>query len=309
MKKVFQFAVFTLLIAALAGTAVAQKKSKDETFKEIATLTNTKKPEDSEKAYQLAKEFFAQNPKEKGDVVTKIKDWIKRYRENKFYSAIDAKDFALAFPLGKEILADEPENTSVTMLLAYGGFDALAQKQDKSYGDDALAYGKKSLELMEKGNLPSNFAPFANKEDALAWMYYIIATFTSDKNLKEAAGHYYKATLYESQIKKTSQPYYVIAYYYESLYEKLSEALKAKAKGLSDAEFKAETEKVDKIVDQMMDAYARAYTLGTAEKNPNAAAWKDRLTQVYQYRKKTTAGLDAFITYIVSTPFVDPTGF
>ena len=309
MKKVFQFAVFTLLFAVLAGSAVAQKKSRDETFKEIATLSNTKKPEDSEKAYQLAKEFFAQNPKEKGDVVTKIKDWMKRYRENKFYAAIDAKNYAVAFPLGKEILADEPENTTATMLLAYAGFDALAQKQDKSYGDDALAYGKKSLELMEQGNIPSNFAPFLNKEDALAWMYYIIATFTSEKNLKEAAGNFYKATLYESPIKKTSQPYYVIAYYYESLYEKMSEALKAKAKGLSDAEFKTETEKVDKVVDQMMDAYARAYTLGTAEKNPNVATWKDRLAQVYQYRKKTTAGLDAYITYIVSTPFVDPTGF
>lgn len=310
MKKLFQVSVVALLTFTFAFSSLAQKqKSKDDYFKEIATLSNTKKPEDLEKAYQLAKEFLVNYPKEKSDNANKLKNWVKDYRENKFYKSIEAKSYAEAFALGKEILTDEPENTSVTLHLTYGGFDSMATKKDKSFADDTIKYAKQTLDLLEKGSFPKTFSPFTSKDEAIAWMYYIIANFSQEKDVKEAAVNYYKATLYETQIKKSSQPYYVIAVYYEDAYQKASTDLKAKSKNMSDAEFKTESEKVDKLIDQMLDAYARAYTLGVAEKNPSAPAWKQRLAQVYEFRKKTSAGLDAFITYVSSTPLADPSKF
>jgi hypothetical protein len=312
MRKFFQIIVLTFLTASFVISAWGQKqRSKDEYFKEIGTLSNTKKPEDMEKAYELAKEFVVKFPKENNENAKKLKDFIKRYRENKFYVTLEAKKFAEAFVIGKEILAEEPDNTSITMNLAYGGFDALARSRDKSFGDEAIKFGKQTLELLEKGSFPSSFAPFQNKEDAIAWMYYVIGTFSSEKDLREAAINFYKATLYESKVKNTSQPYFIIAAYYEQLFDKMSKDLNAKvtAKTISDADYKTENEKINKIINQMLDGYARAYTLGTAEKHPEAPAWKDRLTQVYQYQKKTTAGLDSFITYVINTPLADPSTF
>lgn len=312
MKKLISVAVLTLLVTSIVTTAFAQKqKSKDEYLKEIATLSNTKKPEDLEKAYQLSKEFFVKYPKEDNENAKKLKGFIKRYRENAFFKSFEEKKYAEFYAIGKEILTEQPDNVEITMNMGYGGYDILLKTNEKTYAEDSLKYCKLTLELMEKGNVPTNFSPFTSKDEALAWMYYVIGHFSSEKDLKESAVNFYKATLYESTIKKSSQPYYVVAYYYEKVYEQAAGDLNAKvqAKTISDADYKTETEKVEKIIDRMMDAYARAYKLGEAEKNPAVTTWKQRLAQIYQYRKKTDAGLDSYITYIVSTPFADPGSF
>lgn len=297
MRKMFQVFVLAVLTVSLTITAMAQKqKSKDEYLKEISTLSNTKKPDDLEKAYQLSKEFFTVYPNEKGDNINKLKEFIKRYRESKFFTSIDSKKFADAFAIGKDILADEPEKVDISLNLAYGGYSALAQNGDKKYADESTLYAKQTLELMQKGIFPKHYAPFNNKEESLAWMYYIIGNFSQDKDIKTAATSFYKAIQYETQIKKSSQPYLVIANYYESVYEQM-------------AKDKAEEAKVKKVIEQMLDAYARAYTLGTSEKNPGAESWKQRLAQIYKFSKGTDAGFDAYVKYIVTTPFADPSQF
>lgn len=312
MKKLVLVAILSLLATSFVTSIFAQKpKSKDELFKEIGTLSTTKKPEDMEKAYQLAKEFIVRFPKETSENAKKLKDFVKRYRENSFYKAFEDKKFADFFTIGKEILTDEPENIVITMNLGYGGYDAVLKSKDKSFGEDAIKYCQKTLQLLEAGNLPSSFAPFTNKEEAIAWMYYVVGYFSAEKDMKEAAINFYKSTLYESSLKKTSQPYIAIAYHYENTYEKSSGDLKAKvtAKTISDADFKTETDKINAILDQMIDAYARAFKLGEVENHPAKDEWKKRLTQIYLFRKKPEAGLEAFITYIVSTPLKDPSGF
>jgi hypothetical protein len=297
MKKILSVALLSLLAASFISTAWGQKpKTKEEYLKEISTLSNTKKPEDTEKAYQLSKEFVAAFPKENNDNAKKVKDFIKRARMGIFDQAFMDKKYEKLFTIGKEILTDEPENTSVAIVLGYSGYDAMVQG-NKSFTEDALKNAKLALELMEKGIVPPNFAPFTSKEEALAWLYYAIGYYSFEKDLKGSAISFYKSTLYESSLKKTSQPYAVIAEYYESIFESLSKATSPDA------------EKINKVADQMMDAYARAIKFGVTEKSPNLDRWKQRITQIYQYRKKTTAGLDPFMTYIVTTPFQDPSNY
>lgn len=312
MKKVILVAVLTFLVTSIITTVFAQKqKSKDEYFKEIAALSNTKNPEDMEKAYQLAKEFVVKFPKEDNENAKKLKNFIKGYRENAFYRAFEEKTYAKFFAFGKEIMTEQPENVEIAMNMGYGGYDILLKTNEKTYAQESLKYCKLTLDLMEKGHIPANYSPFSTKEEALAWMYYVIGYFSSDTDLKESAVNFYKSTLYESSIKKTSMPYYVIAYYFEKVYEQASTELTAKvnAKTISDADFKTENEKVGKIIDRLMDAYARAFKLGEAENNPAKDGWKQRLTQIYQYRKKTDAGLDSYITYVINTPLADPSNF
>ena len=234
-----------------------------------------------------------------------------RYRENAFFDALEAKKFSDSFTIGKEILADQPENILVSMNLGYGGYGAVLKNNDRSFGEDAIKYSKQTLQLFEAGNLPAKFFPFTDKEESLAWMHYVVAYFSVQKDIKESAAYFYKSTLYESSIKKTSQPYLVIAEYYESLYEALSTDLNAKikAKTIDDAQIKVANDKIDIILDQMVDAYCRAYKLGEVEKNPIKDEWKRRLTQVYLFRKKPEEALEAFINYVVTTPLKDPSLF
>lgn len=291
MKKIFSTVLLALLTVSIAGSVFAQKQlSKDELFNEVVKLSNTKKPEDTDKAYQYAKEYLTRFPKEKN--AQNIRPFVVNYRKYLFGNALNEKKFADLFTIGKEILSENPDDVEVTMNLGYGGYMAVLNKEN-SYADEGAKYAQTTLQIMEKGIFPKEYAPFTSKDEALGWMNLISGTLSFDKDEKTAASSLYKATLYETPIKKSSQPYVMIANYYENLYEKATKD-------------KADAATVSKIVDQLLDAYARAYTIGLAEKNPAAEGWKQRLAQVYKFTKGTDAGFDAYVKYVVSTPLKDP---
>ena len=312
MNRLFSTAVVLMLAVMLVSSASAQKpKSKEESLKEIATLSNTKKPEDMAKAYELSKDFLTRFGKEndKDGNIAKVRDFVNRYRENLFFTAADGKKYADAFAIGKEILAEQPNNVEVLMNLAYAGYNASATPEGKVYVDDAITYARKSTQLVEAGTAPKSFAPFKDKDEAMAFMYFIDGHLSITKDMKAAAGSLYKATQFEASVKNNSLPYYLIATYYEDLYGKMSTDLKAKGKTLSEADFKAASDKIDKVLDAMMDAYARACKRADAENSPNKAAWKDRLTQVYTFKNKTAAALPEYINYVNTLPMPDPGKF
>ena len=311
MKKLFSIAVLLMLAASFTSVSAQKKKSKDDLFKEIATLSNTKVPEDSEKAYQLSKEFLSRFGMDKDERVPKIRNYYNNYRQQSFYNAVEGKKYSDAFLIGKEILAEQPENTEVLMNLAFAGYNAFIGTRDKTFNDDSAAFAKKTLQLFEAGKLPAAFAPFKDQEEAIAFMNYVAGALGFEKDMKDAVTYIYQSTLHQSVIKNSSESVYLIATYYEALYETVSTDMKAKvaAKTISDAAVNTEMEKVGKILDLMMDAYARAFKRGEAEKNPSAVQWKQRLAQVYKFRKNTDAGLTEYINYITTTALPAPAKF
>lgn len=313
MKFLNNVVLLFLILAICSTSAVAQKpKSKDEAIKEIAALLATKKPEDTAKAYPLAKDFlvrFAKDNKDgKDKVIPQVKAFVEGYRDNSFYASVDDGKFADAFALGKEILGDRPDDVAVMLNLAHAGYKSLGANRDKTYAEDTIAFAKKAAQALESGSPAKSYAPFKDKDDAMAWMNYIPGFMLLDKDTKESAIYIYKATTFNSTIKDSSLPYYLISAYYEDVYAKLSTDLKARvaAKTIGDAELKAANERVTKSIELMMDAYARAYTKGEAEKNPNAAQWMGRLVQIYKFTNKTEEGLKEYVKLLILTPMPDP---
>lgn len=306
-------AIAFVLITLIAVSAVSAQKqpSKDELFKEIATLSNTKKPEDMEKAFQMSRDFLSRFGKDKDDRVGKIKTFYTNYRQTAFYSAIDGKRYADAFTLGKEILAEQPDNVDVLMNLSYAGYNASIGSKDRVFADDAVAFARKTSQLFDAGTMPKEFFPFKDKDTAAAFMHYIAGVLSYDKDMSSGVAEIYRATLPNSVIKDSADPYSMIASYYESQYESASKVLNEKvaAKTISDADYKTEKAKVDKIIDLMMDAYARTVTRAEAEKNPNLGIWKPRLVQIYKFKNKSEDGLTEFIKYANTMPFAEPVKF
>jgi hypothetical protein len=302
MKKLFLVAI----LLTMAFSAFAQKpKSKDDLYKEIGTLTATKKPEDMAKAYPLAKEFLEWFGKDDKD--GKVKMFVTRYREHEFLVALDANKYDVAFPLGKEILAEEPDNVEVLLNLGYAGYTA-ASSGNRAFVDDSLGYARKTVQLMEAGTLPKTYVPFKDKDEATAFMYFAIGNLSLDKDKKEGVSNIYKAMQYESKIKTNSAAYFLIAAYYEDTYTTLATELKTKADGkkASDAELSALADRVSKTIDLMLDGYARAVKMAEGDKNPDAAQWKQRLAQIYKFVKKTDSGLTEYINQVAATPMPDP---
>lgn len=321
MKRFLCAVCFLLLTAALTDSAFAQdsiypsdktntqdNKPKDELFGKIAKLTQTKKAEDTEKAYQLGKDFVAKYGKDNDEKAKKIKDFVDKYRLSAFDKKLNENKTAEGFALGKEILAQEPENSYVTMNLAYGGYDALIKSKDKTFADESVKYAKQTLSLFEAGKLPKTFQPFKDQAEVTALMYYVIGSFLLDANLKEAAQNFYKSIQYEAQFKKNSYPYYVISFYYEKEYEKAAAAYQTKhgSKTTEDAEMKADQAKLEKLIDRMLDAYARAIKFGEAEKNASTDAWKKRFTDIYKFRHQNETGMTEYLGKVSDTPLPDP---
>lgn len=304
-------AVALLTIVAVSAVSAQKQPSKDELFKEIATLSNTKKPEDMEKAFQMSRDFLSRFGKDKDDKIGKIRTFYTNYRQTAFYSAIDGKKNSEAFALGKEILAEQPDNVDVLMNLSYAGFNASIGSKDRVYADDAVTFARKTSQLFDAGTAPKEYFPFKNKDTAAAFMHYIAGVLSFEKDMNSGIREIYLATLPNSVIKDSADPYSMIASYYESQYESTSKVLNEKvaAKTISDADFKVEKAKVDKIVDMMMDAYARTVTRAEAEKNPNLGIWKPRLVQIYKFKNKSEEGLTEFIKYVNTMPLSEPVKF
>jgi hypothetical protein len=309
MQTFFRIAAFSLILLGLTTISFAQDKGKkDETINKIAKLSNSKKPEENEKAYLMAKEFIVAYGKDNDDKTKKIQDYINGYEFNKINGLIDTGKFDDAFLLGKDMLERNPEEVYVLINLAYAGYEALTKKQDDSFGGDSITFAKQAIALIEKGKLPKTFTPFKNQNDATAWMYVIIGNFSESFDPKEAVINYYNALKYDSEVKSQTGIYTAIASYYETKREEADKDFKVKhgLKSKEDAEMKADKVKIDAILDLMIDIYARAVKIAEAEKNPKLEGIKKRYAEIYKFRKQSDAGLNELLDKILSTPMPMP---
>ncbi|MCS6874265.1 MAG: hypothetical protein N2Z23_08290 [Pyrinomonadaceae bacterium] len=303
MKK---FLLLVLFFAVSTGF-YAQSKEKDELFNKIAKLTQKKKPEEIDKAYQLSKEFLAKFGNDTDEKTKKIQEFVLNYRLMKFNQLLNQAKIKEAIPYGKEILESDPENSYVTMNIAYAGYELYTKNQDKSLAKEATEYAAKTIQLFQNGKLPKEFAPFKDKDEAEALMHYVIATFAVDSDIKQAAKHFYQSIQFNSQIKTQFYPYYVIAFYYEKLYENSIKELNQKPEIKPDDESKIR-EKINTIIDRMIDAYARAVKLSENMDNPLKVELRNRLIEAYKFRHQTEKGIEEYLSKVVNTPMPDPMG-
>lgn len=312
MKRFLLSVCLLFSIAFLNYSAVAQRvETEGELFNKISALTKTKKAGDQEKAYKLSKIFLQKFGKGESAEVKKIRDFVVSYEMSQLGKMTDEGKTAEAFAFGKEILVANPDNADTTMLLAYAGYQAFIKKQDKSFGADSIIYARKTLQLIGENKLPKNFAPFSNQAEATAFMHYIAGSFLVDSDLTDAVNNFYKAIQFDSKVKNIAFPYYIIAFGYEKKFEKMSADFEAKhgKKTTEDEAMRTDNAKLEKLLDAMMDGYARAAKLGEAEKNPSAAVWKTRFSQVYTFLKSSDAGMNDYYDKILTAPMSDPSTF
>jgi hypothetical protein len=267
---------------------------------------------------------------------TNTPKWEKAYSEEKdkvgkkalldrFDTANKNKNWDEVYASGKEIIAKYPDEFSAVELeLGSIGYDELIDRQNSKYSDQTLTYAKQSLADLEAGKQfkPGfGIAPFVykSKEDAVAWMNLTIGSiyFIGQKNKQAALPFLYKATLAPaaSDVSKNPNPYDFIGQYYFDEINKLVEQLKA----LHDDQKETDTpdvakQKLDKYnaltamlngtAERAMDAFARAYTLGT--KPDYKTRMKKNVQDAYKVRFGKETGVDEWIAGTAKKPFVDP---
>ncbi|HEU4767581.1 MAG TPA: hypothetical protein VFS77_09405, partial [Pyrinomonadaceae bacterium] len=303
--------VSAMNLSAETQDAACAQEAKDALYKTFVDNRQNDQP----KAFDAAKKYLAcpeGTPNEaQQKILDYLKRWTKAYEEGKRKNDLDdalynKKDYDLAFKLGREILATEPEYVKGLVDLGANGYLVVKLKNDQVTGE-ALQYARKALQLLESGKTLENWGPLQNKDVAVAYLNYTIGSLTVEKEPAAALKHLLKSAQFETPLKKSAVTYALIAGAYETgPYATQSQEYKDKYLNKDETpESKLALANINQLVDRMIDAYARAVALAGTDANLAAqkTAWNESLMQWYKFRNNNSdTGMTEFVAGILSKP-------
>jgi tetratricopeptide (TPR) repeat protein len=262
-------------------------------------------------AYQTAKEYLQHYAKEKDQYADYVQRWVTAYERVERLRQLrhlvyDDRNYAEAFKLGKQVVAENPNNLDSLITLANAGYLA-ANARNESFNSEALGYAQSAIQMLDAGKTPENWDPFKGKADTLAYLHNTVGLIKLKTAPDDAINSLLKAASLESDLTKLPTLYYYLARAYETgPYAKLSADYQARFAGKPEsAESKQALDKLNQVIDRMIDAYARAIAVAGNEAAyaANKTAWMTTLTNFYKFRHADSdAGLTEFIASAPSRP-------
>lgn len=302
MKRTIILLAVAVITAAFAAPALAQTKECTDEFKSATYqkwYDNRKEHQDV--AAQAAKDYLATCTTE-DQYSAALKKFVTAWDDlnkdaaikQEFKAAYEGKKYADQIRLGKQIVANDPENSSIYIVMGLAGLG------DPAVLNESAEYAKKAITMVEAGK---PFSPATtSKDQALAYLNYVVAKSIIKNSPADAIPHLLKTLRYESDLKKNAQVYAELAGAYgEGPIAKLSADYTAQFKTES-PESKLAMANINQMIDRQIDALARAAALSDAA---NKKAVMDVLTGLYKDRNKSEAGLNEMIASILSKPIPD----
>src|SRR5262249_897560 len=160
------------------------------------------------------------------------------------------RNYAEAFKLGKQVMAEHPDSLESMIALGNAGYLAAGAKNE-TYNAEALTYANKSIQLIEAGKAPETWQPFKGKEDTLAYLYTTVGLLKLKSAPNEAIDAFIKTAQLDSELKKVPLTYYYLALAYQNgPYAKLSaDYQKNFADKAESPESKAALDKLNQVMD------------------------------------------------------------
>ena len=308
MKQTIKLLALAAAMAWLTVPAVAQKQECTEENKNAWYKTfydnRTGTEEQQKTAYEAAKTYIESCPDDPNDAQLKpMKKFVAAYTamlEKKkaaedFKKAVDSKNYADQMRSGKLLLATEPDNVDLNVVLGVAGLG------DSNLLNESAQYAKKAISLLGSGKSTKVFS----NDQALAYLNWTVAKSKLTSAPAEAISDVLKAAKFETEVKKKPELYLDLAAAYESgPRAKLSDEYTASLKP-----DKTETDQsklillnLNAVIDNQIDAEARAAAVTT-----DAGRKKEivtELTSLYKYRNKTAT--DANVTELVASVLSKP---
>lgn len=248
----------------------------------------------------------------------------KLYKD--FDTAARGGNWDQVYALGKQILADNPDQLDVTLVLGSIGLDeSLKTPANKKYNNDTLTYANLAIDKINAGKTSDNFGAYGkyeykSKENALGWMNWTIGNilyFHTDGREKDALPYLYQATKYNSEIKDFPEIYRAMGRWYLNKVVEMEKVRNTKltaAENVDTPETLALLAQNKGYAARAIDAYSRAYKL--AKDNPKTPKeYKDnifgKLQELYKFRydeatMKTDAKINSDVAVIMNKPLPNP---
>ncbi|HEX2270992.1 MAG TPA: hypothetical protein VHH35_15715 [Pyrinomonadaceae bacterium] len=309
--KSLVMAVLVAVSVMTAGSVVFAQKETDDPAK-IAMyqrFLDNRLP-NPRVAYQAARDYLQKYTKDKDEYTDYLSKWVAAYerdeRKVNLPILINEKKFDEAYKTGAKILADEPDYLRAQIDLGYAGYIAASAKNE-THNAEALSYATKAIQAIEGGKVPSEWAPFKGKDDTLAYLNYAVGFLTLKTDPNKAIDSLLKAASYQSDIRKTPSTYYFLAVAYEAgPYKTLSTAYQTEFAGKPETPAsKAALEKLNVVMDRIIDAYARAIASSGTDPKTEASRkeWQAQMSNYYKFRNNNSeAGMTELIAGVLAKP-------
>lgn len=243
----------------------------------------------------------------------------------RFNNGFKAENWDEVYAAGKDVLAQEPDNLDVILVLGSIGYDQSFKKNYK-WNDDTLRYAKMAIQKLNEGKTSPKFGIFQytynNKDNALGWMNLTVGyiMYYAQNNKKDALQYLYKASQANSDTKTNPVVFETIGRYYLEETGRIAEQVKTKAAAMSDSDTKEvkdqKTAEIKGLVallngnaERAIDAYARAYKV--TKTDAATKAYRDglyaKIQNLYTVRFQKSDGIDTYIAGVVGKPMPDPT--
>jgi hypothetical protein len=315
-------AVFaTPAFAQDAGACVREAEAKVALYQKFlanyrGTVVQQKAANESGKEY-LSK--YGNCPDEADKKVAQfVQRWLGKYEkaEREFIctETFRKKEYARTFEVCQVVLNDEPDNLEWLLLLTRAGYgNVTSAPPDNSLNADAGRVAGRAAKLIESGNAPAKWEPFASRDEALGFLYYAQGVFTRETSPADAAGAFVKAAQSNSSFKREPTTYtYLVTIYETNELKKLADeynATFAEGQPIPDnkkAQYDRMLAQIERVQDRIIDALARAVSILKSDPNSDATrknALMGRLTAYYKGRHQDSdAGLAEFIATVLNHP-------
>src|SRR5688500_12483277 len=174
LLKRIMFASFVVAVSlATIGSTQAQVVETDDQAKiDIYTRFYNNRINNETVAYQAAKEYLAKYPKDDDAYTRYLKPWVALYdkwdRKQRVPQLIyDQNNFAEGYRLGKQVLAENPNDLATLMYLGYGAYLASTADRNEYIMIEARGYSQKPNSVIVDGPAPVQYTPIRSITDDL----------------------------------------------------------------------------------------------------------------------------------------------
>lgn len=272
-------------------------------------LENKKVPiaERQKIAYEAARDYVKRYSGEQDSHLAEMRRFVNEYERVmanfELHEAITAKKYAKAFEIGRASLKKDAENFYVLATLAQVGY-AQAQAGDASLNEETIDYLKRAVVLAEAEKF-SHADPFASVPDARGFLNFALGWFLRAQAPVDADAALVRAVKAGGRYKDDALTYNLLGIAILKEYGQVSAEYNEKFGGKQGSpEQQAALQRIVKLGERAVDAYARAVALSTKpEQQEGRGKLLVQLTALYKnFHNGSDAGLNEFIAGVLSKP-------
>jgi hypothetical protein len=233
-----------------------------------------------------------------------IVEYEKFTHDYDIFAAYNARDYKKTFAIGRPILQREPDNFYALGVMAEAGY-ANSLTGDGGLNAETVVCARKAIQLIDAGRVVKS-DPFKSIDIARGFLNFALGTLLKDQSPAEAADAFTKAVQTDGPFRTDPVAYHRlgVAILKGEFAQVSAEYNERYGNKPTSPEQQAMFERISRIADRAIDAYARAVALSTSPQQQEA---KNKillqLTTLYKtFHNNSEAGLSDLIETVLSKP-------